>query len=82
MAEIANENLETDVYHLEETDDGLTAESLTVITEEIGNGENGEDENRKDKDEKNGFVTFSVPMVSNYWTIGSKNMKNKLLKNA
>ena len=51
MAEIANENLETDVYHLEETDDGLTAESLTVITEEIGNGENGEDENRKDKAE-------------------------------
>ena len=30
--------------------------------------------------DRNGFVTFSVPMVSNYWTIGSKNMQNNLLR--
>ena len=34
MAEIANENLETDVYHVEETDAGLNAEGLDVNTEE------------------------------------------------
>ena len=33
------------------------------------------------KVDKNGFVTFSVPMVSNYWTIGNKNMKDTLLRN-
>ena len=30
---------------------------------------------------KDGFVTFSVPMVSNYWTIGSTNMGDKLFRN-
>ena len=34
MAEIANENLETDVYHVEETDEGLNAENLDVNTED------------------------------------------------
>ena len=34
MAEIANENLETDVYHLAETSDGLNAENLDVNTDE------------------------------------------------
>lgn len=36
---------------------------------------------KKGKVDKNGLVTFSVPMVSNYWTIGSKNLKNTLLRN-
>lgn len=31
--------------------------------------------------DKDGFVTFSVPMVSNYWTIGSTNMRDKLFRN-
>ena len=30
------------------------------------------------KVDMNGLVTFHVPMVSNYWTIGSKNVKNLL----
>ena len=33
MAEIANENLETEVYHVEETDDGLNVENLDVNTD-------------------------------------------------
>lgn len=33
MTEIANTNLETDVYHVEETDKGLNAENLDVDTE-------------------------------------------------
>ena len=32
------------------------------------------------KVDRNGFVTFSVPMVNSYWTIGSVNMKNRLLR--
>ena len=34
MAEIANENLETEVYHVEETDEGLSAEGLIIETAE------------------------------------------------
>ena len=36
MAEIANTNLETDIYHVEETDGELSAESLDVDTENSG----------------------------------------------
>ena len=47
-----------------------------------GTSQNGIAMYKSGKVDKNGFVTFSVPMVSNYWTIGSKNTKNKLLRNA
>lgn len=42
MAEIANSNLETDVYHVEETDGGLNAENLDVDTESGRNTESDE----------------------------------------
>ena len=31
--------------------------------------------------DENGYVTFDVPMVDNYWTIGRVNLKNTLLRN-
>ncbi len=36
---------------------------------------------KKGKVGRNGLVTFTVPMTSNYWTIGNQNLRNKLLHN-
>ena len=46
-----------------------------------GTSQNGIAMYKSGKVDKNGLVTFSVPMVSNYWTIGNKNMKDTLLRN-
>ena len=57
MAEIANENLEMDVYHIEETDEGLNAENLSVDT----------DEGEADEAvvETNGFSFYTVEFTYN-----------------
>lgn len=46
-----------------------------------GTSQNGIAMYKSGKVDKNGLVTFSVPMVSNYWTIGSTNMGDKLFRN-
>ena len=46
-----------------------------------GTSQNGIAMYKSGKVDKNGLVTFSVPMVSNYWTIGRTNMGDKLFRN-
>ena len=62
MAEIANDNLETDVYHIEKTDDGLNVENLTAKIVE-GNGEEESGESEADDEvtvETDGFSYYTV----------------------